>query len=129
MAQGVCELLWLKIILDDLGIKWDGPMRFYCDKKSVISIAYNPVQHDRTKHIEVDRHFIKEKLDNGLICTPYISTKNQLVDVLTKGLDGLTFQTIISKLEWKIPILQLEGKCGKQKEERIWSYYSVYVNK
>ena len=50
MTQGVYELLWLKIILEDLKIKWDGQMRLYCDNKSVISIAHNPVQHDRTKH-------------------------------------------------------------------------------
>jgi len=49
MAQGICELLWLKIILEDLKIKWDGPMKLYCDKKSAINIAHNPVQHDRTK--------------------------------------------------------------------------------
>ena len=84
MAQGVCELLWLKIILEDLKIKWDGPMRFYCDNKSAINIAHNPVQHDRTKHIEIDRHFIKEKLDSGLICTPYVSTHGQLANILTK---------------------------------------------
>ena len=72
MAQGICELLWLKVILEDLRIKWEGPMRLYCDNKSAISIAHNPVQHDRTKHIEIDRHFIKEKLDSGLICTPYV---------------------------------------------------------
>ncbi|KAK7406483.1 hypothetical protein VNO78_08110 [Psophocarpus tetragonolobus] len=77
----------LKIILENLKIKWDEPMRLYCDKKSVISIAHNPVQHDRTKHIEVDRHFIKEKLDSGMICTPYVSTQNQLTDILTKGLN------------------------------------------
>jgi hypothetical protein len=46
MAMGVCELLWLKIILDDLKIKWTGPMKLYCDNKSAISIAHNPVQHD-----------------------------------------------------------------------------------
>lgn len=66
MAQGVCELLWMKIILDDLKIKYEAPMRLFCDNKSAISIAHNPVQHDRTKHIEIDRHFIKEKLDSGL---------------------------------------------------------------
>ena len=54
MAQGICELLWLKIILEDLRLKWDGPMKLYCDNKSAISIAHNPVQHDQTKHIEVD---------------------------------------------------------------------------
>jgi len=98
MAMGVCELLWLKIILDDLKIRWEGPMRLYCDNKSAISIAHNPVQHDRTKHIEVDRHFIKEKLDNGLICTPFVSTKDQVADVLTKGLPNNMFQDLISKL-------------------------------
>ena len=63
IAQGLCELLWFKIILDDLRIKWDDPMKLYCDNKSVINIAHNPIQHDRTKHIEVDRHFIEEKLE------------------------------------------------------------------
>ena len=84
MAQGVCGLLWLKIILEDLRIKWEGPMRLFCNNKSAINIAHNPIQHDKTKHIEVDRHFIKEKLDSGLICTPCVSTNRQLADVLTK---------------------------------------------
>jgi len=69
MAQGVCELLWMKIILDDLKINYEAPMGLVCDNKSAISIAHNLVQHDRTKHVEIDRHFIKEKLDNGLIAT------------------------------------------------------------
>ena len=98
MAQGICELLWLKIIFEDLKVKWDETMRLYCDNKSAISIAHNLVQHDRTKHIEVDRHFIKEKLDNGLICTPYVSTQNQLANILTKGLNYINFERIISKL-------------------------------
>ncbi|KAG8488224.1 hypothetical protein CXB51_018059 [Gossypium anomalum] len=98
MALGVCELLWLKIILEDLKIKWEGPMKLYCDNKSAINIAHNPVQHDRTKHVEVDRHFIKEKLDSGLICTPFVSTDEQLADILTKGLSGKLFQKLVSKL-------------------------------
>ena len=85
MALGICELLWLKIILEDLKIQWEAPMRLYCDNKSAITIAHNPIQHNHTKHIEVDRHLIKEKLDSGLICTPFVSTGGQLVDVLTKG--------------------------------------------
>jgi hypothetical protein len=46
MAQGTCELLWMKIILEDMKIKWDGPMRLYCDNKSAISKAHNPIHHD-----------------------------------------------------------------------------------
>ena len=65
---------------------------------SAINIAHNPVQLDQTKHIEIDRHFIKEKLESLLICTPYVSTHGQLADVLTKGLGGSVFQSIVSKL-------------------------------
>ncbi|XP_057747343.1 secreted RxLR effector protein 161-like [Arachis stenosperma] len=54
MAQGICELLWMKIILDDLKVKYEAPMELVCDNKSAISIPHNPVQHDRTKYVEVD---------------------------------------------------------------------------
>ncbi len=94
MAHGICELLWMKIVLDDLKIKVEGPMKLFCDNKSAISIAHNPVQHDRTKHIEIDRHFIKEKLDSGLITTAYIPSMHQLADVLTKGLPTERFSQL-----------------------------------
>ena len=97
MAQGICELLWMKIVLDDLKIKYEVPMKF-CDNKSTISIAHDPIQHDKTKHIEVDWHFIKEKLKSGLIITTYIPSRHQLVDVLTKGLTTKQFQDLTSNL-------------------------------
>ena len=77
-------------------------MKLYCDNKSTISIAHNPMQHDRTKHIEMERHFIKEKLDIGLIRTPYVSTGHQLADVLTKGLCSNVFHKNISKLGMEV---------------------------
>jgi hypothetical protein len=67
MAHGVCEILWLKILLKELGFDSKDSVRLYCDNKAAISIAYNPVQHDRTKHVEIDHHFIKEKLREGII--------------------------------------------------------------
>ena len=54
MAQGVWELLWMKTTLDDLRVKYEAPTKIFCDNKSAISIAHNPVQHDKTKHIEID---------------------------------------------------------------------------
>lgn len=94
IAQDICELLWLKIILEDLKIKWEEPMKLYCDNKLAINIAHNPVQHDRTKHIEADRYFIKEKLDSWLICIPFVSSQGQLADILTKELCSSNFEQI-----------------------------------
>ncbi|XP_052888009.1 uncharacterized protein LOC128296616 [Gossypium arboreum] len=62
------------------------------------AMALGVFQHDRTKHVEVDRHFIKEKLDSGLIFTPFVSTDCQLADILTKGLSGKSFQKLVTKL-------------------------------
>ena len=98
IAQGLCELLWLKIILEDLRIKWDDPMKLYCDNKSAINIAHNPIQHDMTKHIEVDKHFIEEKLEEGVVCMSYVPSEHQLVDILTKGLNGSMFHDLVFKL-------------------------------
>ena len=99
MAQGISELLQIFIILIDLGITLKGPMKLYCDNQDAINIAHNPVHHDRTKHVEIDQHFIKEKLNNGLICTVYVPSSKQMADILTKGLPSSTFYTILDKLE------------------------------
>ena len=74
-------------------------MNLSCDNKAAINIANNPVQHDKTKHMEIDQHFIKEKLDNGSICIPYIPLSQQVVDVLTKGLLRKSFNSCVSKLD------------------------------
>ena len=55
MANGVAEILWLRSLLEELGIEYENPLMLYCDNQAATNIAHNPVQHDRTKHIEVDR--------------------------------------------------------------------------
>ena len=61
-------------------------MQLFCGNQSATNNTHNPVQHDRIKHVEIDRHFIKEKIEAKVICIPFISSKNQLADLLTKGL-------------------------------------------
>ncbi|RDX89319.1 Copia protein, partial [Mucuna pruriens] len=97
MAQGICEGLWMKIILDDLKVKYEGPIKLFCDNNSSISIAHNPVKHDRTKHIEIERHLIKEKLDSGLIVTTHVPIVLQVTDVFTKGFPATRFQELNGK--------------------------------
>lgn len=74
------------------------PIKLYCDNKVAISIAHNRVLHDRTKDVKVDKHFIKEKLDSGLICMPYIPTTKQIADVFTKELHKKQFDVLMGKL-------------------------------
>lgn len=98
MAHGICELLWLRLLFTELGFLVTSPMCLYCDNKVFISIAHNLVQHDRTKHIEVDCHFIREKLLTGVICISFIQTRDQLVDIFTKSLARDLFLSLTRKL-------------------------------
>ena len=73
-------------------------MKLYCDNKSTINIVHNTMQHDRTKHIDIDRHFIKEKLEEGVVCMSYVPSEHQLVVILTKGLNSSIFHDLVFKL-------------------------------
>ncbi|CAL8170583.1 unnamed protein product [Prunus armeniaca] len=73
-------------------------MKLCCDNKAAISIVHNPIQHDRTKHVEIDRHFIKEKMTEGVTCTPYVRSEDQLADILTKGVSSKVFESTLAKL-------------------------------
>ncbi|TYK27430.1 cysteine-rich RLK RECEPTOR-like protein kinase [Cucumis melo var. makuwa] len=86
MSLGICEKIWLQKVLSDLHQECETPLKLFCDNKAAISIANNPVQHDRTKHVEINQNFIKERLDSGSICISYIPSSQQVADVLTKGL-------------------------------------------
>ena len=73
-------------------------MKLYCDNKVAINITNNLAQHDRTKHVEIDKHFIKEKLEVDIICTPFVPTTQQLANILIKGLHKLVFEHLTSNL-------------------------------
>ena len=98
MASTASELVWLKQLLKDMGIMYDQPMKMYCDNNSARHIASNPVFHERTKHIEVDCHFIRENVQAKEIETPFVRSEDQLADIFTKGLELKPFENITSKL-------------------------------
>ena len=98
VAHVICEIMWIRRLLEELKMTGSSPMKLYCDNKAAISVAHNPVLHDHTKHVEVDKHFIKEKVDNGLVCMTYIPTEEQVTDVFTKGLHKRQFDFLVGKL-------------------------------
>ena len=97
VAHDICEVLQIKQLLEELKVASSLPMKAFCDTKVVI--AHNLALHDRTKHVEVDKHFIKERLENGLIVVPYIPAIEQVADILTKGLPKKQFDDLVSRLQ------------------------------
>ena len=98
MAHGICEGIWLQRLLSELKVPMVTPMELLCDNQATISIAKNPVHHDRTKHVEIDRHFIKEKIEAGSVKLSYTPTNSQTADVFTKALPRASFEGLCSKL-------------------------------
>jgi hypothetical protein len=78
MSQGLSEILWVKKNLSELNVLRKGPMRVWCDNKFAINIATNPVQHDRTKHMEINRFFIREK-DDGTLELSHVNSSGQIL--------------------------------------------------
>jgi len=109
LAATTCEIQWLKYLLDDIGINHRSPAVLYCDNQSAIQIASNQVMHERTKHIEIDCHIVREKINNGLLKLLPVSSKSQLADILTKPLPPVDFNSICFKLGMLNLYSQLEG--------------------
>ncbi|KAF5469588.1 hypothetical protein F2P56_013650, partial [Juglans regia] len=98
MAVTTCELTWLKQLLTDLGVSHPEPIRLHCDNQSALHIAHNPVFHERTKHIEIDCHIVRDKICSGLLNAIYTSTHEQVADIFTKLLGRDLFHHFLSKL-------------------------------
>ncbi|CAH9069280.1 unnamed protein product [Cuscuta europaea] len=99
MALTTCELIWLKQLLSELKFCKLKPMKLICDNQAALYIASNPVFHERTKHIEIDCHFIREKVISGEIFTSFVKSNDQLADFLTKSLRGPRIRYICDKLD------------------------------
>ena len=109
LATGVAELAWLRQVLCDLGIFLPSAPAIWCDNTSAIALASNLVFHSRTKHIEVDYHFVRERVVRGDLHLHFISTEDQLADLFTKPLSTPRFLKLTSKLMFSAPTHSLEG--------------------
>ncbi|XP_019228757.1 PREDICTED: uncharacterized protein LOC109209868 [Nicotiana attenuata] len=101
LRKVVDELTWLCRLLDELIVPFPKPVTVFCDSQSALHIAKNPVFHERTKHIEVDCHFVRDKLQEGLVSLHHIGTADQLADIFTKALTGIKHSNVLGKLSVK----------------------------
>jgi hypothetical protein len=99
IAAGYCcaQLLWMRQTLRDYGYKLS-KVPLLCDNESAIRMADNPVEHSHTKHIDIRYHFLRDHQQKGDIEVAYVSTHNQLADIITKPLDEKTFSKLRNEL-------------------------------
>ena len=86
MAQGTCELLWLRLFMTELVFPMTAPSTLFCHNKSIIMLAFDSVLHERMKHIEVDVYFIREKVRSRMITPRFITSSDQTADILQNPL-------------------------------------------
>jgi len=96
MASTYSELTWLRYLLQDLCISHLQAAQLYCNNQAALHIAANPIFHERTKHIELDCHLIRDKIQEGLITTAHVTSQSQLADIFTKALPSSIFQQHLS---------------------------------
>ena len=98
MAAVTAELKWLKALLGSLGVLHPQAMNLFCDSQSALYIAQNPVFHERTKHIEVDCHYVRDAIQEGILRTSHVKTDEQVADLFTKALGQKQFCYLLDKL-------------------------------
>nr|GEV17031.1 putative reverse transcriptase, RNA-dependent DNA polymerase, Gag-polypeptide of LTR copia-type [Tanacetum cinerariifolium] len=111
MASTVSEVLWVRWLLSELRIDTSSPTPLFCDNQAARHIANNPVFHERTKHVEMDCYFVRERVDSKEIVPMHISSKLQIADLLTKGLTAHQLQLLLGKISIINLHANLEGEC------------------
>ena len=101
ISKGIDEVLWLRYLLRDMKIIYKEPIRLLCDNQSAIYLAHDPLYHDKVKHVDIDRFYIQEKLDSGIVEIKHVRTEDQVADIFTKGLPAITFTRLVGKLGMK----------------------------
>ncbi|KAM1392939.1 hypothetical protein PS1_029222 [Malus domestica] len=91
LANAAADVAWIRLILKDLQVVLPSPPVLHCDNISALALCSNPVFHSQIKHLDIDFHFVRERVQKRDLHVAYISTTDQVADILTKGLYGPLF--------------------------------------
>ena len=97
MALATCELIWLKSLFQELRFGKDEQIKLICDNQAAFHISFNQIFYERTKHIEVDCDFFREKIESRCKTTSFVNSNDQLEDIFTKSLRGPRIKYICDK--------------------------------
>ena len=111
MANGVAEAFWLCQLLQELHAPLRRATMVYSDNISSVYMSSNPVQHPRTKHIDIDLHFVREQVALGDVRVLHVPTSSQYTDIFTKGLPTSVFTEFRSSLNVRECDDQTAGAC------------------
>jgi histone deacetylase 1/2 len=128
LAYTAVEISWLRSLFKDLQLSLTCP-KIWCDNISSISLASNPLFHARTRHLEVDYHYVREKVIRRELEVDYICTQDQLADIFTKGLSPARFRSLVSKLPVLSRPLSLRGDDKPQNSKFKSSSSSATSNR
>ncbi|KAK4360865.1 hypothetical protein RND71_019817 [Anisodus tanguticus] len=111
VANVVSESCWLRNLLLELHCPIQKATLVYCDNISAIYLSGNPVQHQRTNHIEIDIHFVREKVAKGQVRVCHVPSRYQIADIFTKGLPAVLFEDFRDSLSVRKPPAMTAGVC------------------
>ena len=111
MANDVSDSCWIRNLLLELHCPIQKATIAYCDNVSAIYLSGNRVQHQRTKHIEMDIHFVREKVARGEVRVLHVPSRYQIADIFTKGLPRVLFNDFRDILSIREPPASTEGEC------------------
>ncbi|GKE45001.1 ribonuclease H-like domain-containing protein, partial [Tanacetum coccineum] len=111
VTNDVAETFWLRNLLRELHTPLSSATLVYCDNGSAVFLSCNPVQHQRTKHIEIDIHFVRDLVDAGKVRVLHVPSCYQFADIFTKGLSSTLFEEFRSSLSVRCPPAPTAGEC------------------
>ena len=113
LANAASETMWLLALFQELGFSLRVPPSLLCDNLGATHLSFNPVQHSRMKHIQIDLHFVRDLVQKGTLHVRHVHTQDQLADLLTKPLSRQRIEFLRNKIGLADGSTILRGRIRK----------------